>query len=190
MAKPLANGIPIGAILMRDSVANVIKPGEPQIPKHPIRADLGSARRRPWDHVRVSALGTPCQRARAEFGARGGALQTAVARHVLQRLSDVALLEHVQQVGGHLRKRLERLAARFGDLAHEHVRGRGLILGLPFRREDLPAKVVKDCRERGVLLLTCGNQTVRFVPSLTISTAEVDHACDVLESVLSLHSQA
>lgn len=31
MAKPLANGLPIGAILMRDSVAEVIKLGEPRL---------------------------------------------------------------------------------------------------------------------------------------------------------------
>jgi acetylornithine/succinyldiaminopimelate/putrescine aminotransferase len=28
MAKPLANGIPIGAILMRDKIADIIKIGE------------------------------------------------------------------------------------------------------------------------------------------------------------------
>ena len=37
-----------------------------------------------------------------------------------------------------------------------------------------------------MLILTCGNATMRFVPSLTVTDAEIDHACDVLESVLVL----
>lgn len=39
-------------------------------------------------------------------------------------------------------------------------------------------------RERGVLVLSCGKQTIRFVPSLIATEQEVDKVVDVLESVL------
>jgi len=39
-------------------------------------------------------------------------------------------------------------------------------------------------RERGVLVLSCGKSTVRFVPSLVVSEEEVERCVDTLESCL------
>ena len=66
------------------------------------------------------------------------------------------------------------------------VRGRGLMLGLPFKKADQPGKISKLCRERGMLVLTCGNNTLRLVPSLIITKEEIEKACDIIESSLTL----
>ncbi|GAA5983214.1 hypothetical protein JCM10908_000199 [Rhodotorula pacifica] len=148
MAKPLANGIPIGAIMMKDKVADVIKIG---------------------DH------GTT-------FG--GQPLQTRVAHHVVSRLATPSFLSHVSTVGSYLHSRLSALPSLFPRLVAGSPRGRGLILGLPFKRDEYVQKVVRLMRERGVLVLSCGKQTVRFVPSLIATEKEVDKVVDVLESAL------
>ena len=150
MAKPLANGVPIGAIMMRDRVADVIKLG---------------------DH------GTT-------FG--GGALQTRVGHHVLSRLLEPAFMQSIQDRAAHLDRRLARFPSLFPSIVAGPPRGRGLMRGLPLKSDDLPPKVAKLARERGVLILTCGNATMRFVPSLTLTDAETDHACDVLESSMTV----
>ena len=59
-----------------------------------------------------------------------------------------------------------------------------MILGLPFKRDEYVQKVVRLMRERGVLVLSCGKQTIRFVPSLIATEQEVDKVVDVLESAL------
>ena len=46
------------------------------------------------------------------------------------------------------------------------------------------SRVTALARERGLLILTAGSDTLRFTPSLTVSEAQVDEAMDVLESVL------
>ncbi|GAA5839281.1 hypothetical protein JCM11251_006026 [Rhodosporidiobolus azoricus] len=148
MAKPLANGLPVGAIMMKDKVAEVIKIG---------------------DH------GTT-------FG--GQPLQTRVAHHVVSRLATSSFLSQVSSVGSSLHARLAALPALFPRLIAGAPRGRGLILGLPFTRDSYVQRVVKLMRERGVLVLSCGKQTVRFVPSLTVSEEEVEKCVDVLESCL------
>ncbi|GAA6020998.1 hypothetical protein JCM8202_003811 [Rhodotorula sphaerocarpa] len=148
MAKPLANGVPIGAIMMKDKVADVIKIG---------------------DH------GTT-------FG--GQPLQTRVAHHVVSRLATPSFLSHVSTVGARLHARLSSLHTLFPRLVASPPRGRGLILGLPFHRDEYVQKIVRLMRERGVLVLSCGKQTVRFVPSLVASEQEVDKVVDVLESAL------
>lgn len=148
MAKPLANGLPIGAILMKDKVADVIKIG---------------------DH------GTT-------FG--GAPLQTRVAHHVVSRISQPSFISHVSSVGQSLKSRLSALPSLFPRLIAGPPRGRGLILGLPLTSDHLVARLVKLMRERGVLVLSCGKSTVRFVPSLVVSEEEVEKCVDTLESCL------
>ncbi|BGP08384.1 hypothetical protein NBRC10512_008137 [Rhodotorula toruloides] len=148
MAKPLANGVPIGAIMMKDKVADVIKLG---------------------DH------GTT-------FG--GQPLQTRVAHHVVSRIGASSFLSNVSSVGDSLKARLANVHALFPRLVAGPPRGRGLILGLPLTRDEYVQKVVKLMRERGVLVLSCGRQTVRFVPSLIATEADVEKVVDVLESSL------
>jgi acetylornithine aminotransferase len=120
------------------------------------------------------------------FFTSGAPLQTRVAHHVLTRITEPSFLARVESISAHLRSRLSSLRDKFPSLIPSDVRGRGLMLGLPFAKDEQPGQVIKLCRERGVLLLTCGNKTVRFVPSLIVSEEEVDKVCDVLESVLVL----
>lgn len=93
-------------------------------------------------------------------------------------------MRHVQQVSSHLHKRLSALPAQYPSLIPSEIRGKGLILGLPLADAHLPGKVAEMCRERGIFILTCGRNTLRFVPSLIVTEKEVDKAVDVLESVL------
>ena len=85
----------------------------------------------------------------------------------------------------YIHKRLSNLPKWFpGLVSKEGIRGRGLILGIPFREPQHPAELMKMARERGVLLLTAGKDAVRLVPSLNIGKEDVDIALDVIESCL------
>ena len=148
LAKPLANGFPIGAIMMKDSIADVIKLG---------------------DH------GTT-------FG--GAPLQTRVAHHVLSRISEPSFLQHVNSVSAYLREKLVQTAAKYPSLVPSPVRGRGLMLGMPLANAHLPGQIAEKCRERGVLVLTCGRNTLRFVPSLIVKEPEVDQMIETLDAVM------
>lgn len=108
-------------------------------------------------------------------------MATALGLHVLRRLQELSA--DVLENGAHLQARLSRLADWFPGVVGP-VRGRGLILGLPFAGAGTNARIVELARQRGVLVLTAGKDVVRFVPSLTVSRAEVDHAVDVIEGCL------
>ncbi|KAL7413244.1 pyridoxal phosphate-dependent transferase [Mrakia frigida] len=147
MAKPLANGIPIGAILVRDEIVKV---------------------------VTVGSHGTT-------FG--GNVLCTRLAHHVLGRLSAPTFLSSLSTTSSLLTTLLSRLPTLFPTLIPSPVRGRGLILGIPFSHPDAPGRFVELCRERGVLLLTAGTDCVRVLPSLNVSEEECRRAVGVMESV-------
>ncbi|KAH7887992.1 acetylornithine and succinylornithine aminotransferase [Phlebopus sp. FC_14] len=147
-AKPLANGYPIGAVLLRDTIASTMTTG---------------------------THGTT-------FG--GSPMACAVGYYVLSRLSDSASTAHIAEISAHLGGRLELLPKWFPEVLQQNVRGRGLIRGLGFKDEKHPSRVVQMARERGVFVLTAGNNVVRLVPSLNVQKEQVDFAVDVLEGCL------
>ena len=144
LAKPLAGGLPMGAILVNGAIASAVKPG---------------------DH------GTT-------FG--GGPLVSHVARYVLGRLSDPALLAHVRETGAWFGDELRALMGRTGKV--RAVRGAGFMWGAD-THEPAP-RLVDRAREAGLLLVTAGEHTLRFLPPLVISRDDLARGLGILEGVL------
>ncbi|CAD6884041.1 unnamed protein product [Tilletia laevis] len=155
MAKPLANGYPIGAVLMRQHVADAITVGD-----HGTTFGGGALGSRIAHHV----LG----RMDAEV------LQTnlhASSAHLFQRLERVRelfpdLIKHEPAAGS------------------ASPRGRGLIVGISMHKPAHAGHVVKLARERGLIVLSAGSDAVRILPSLTVTIEQVDEAVDILESCM------
>ena len=104
---------------------------------------------------------------------------------MLSQLSRQEFVRNMMGTSALLLNRLERLSEWFPSLMGE-IRGRGLMIGLVMRREGDPQRLVELARERGLLLLTCGKDCVRLVPSLNVKDTEVSDAVDVIESCLGL----
>ena len=111
----------------------------------------------------------------------GNPLACRLAHHVLTRLADPALQEGVAARGAVLVRGLRQLADRFPALATE-IRGRGLLLGLQLSED--PSAIVRAARERGLLVITAGTNTLRFVPSLLISEREIQEGLAILEQAI------
>jgi 4-aminobutyrate aminotransferase len=95
------------------------------------------------------------------------------------------------RVGTHFMRRLEALKGEFPCIGE--VRGKGLMIGMELIENDAertPARdlcdaVVTRAYHNGLILLTCGTSTVRFMPPLSVSEAEVDEAVGLLRNALS-----
>jgi 4-aminobutyrate aminotransferase len=95
------------------------------------------------------------------------------------------------RVGTHFMRRLEALKGEFPCIGE--VRGKGLMIGMELIENDAertPARdlcdaVVTRAYHNGLILLTCGTSTVRFMPPLSVSEAEVDEAVGLLRDALS-----
>jgi predicted acetylornithine/succinylornithine family transaminase len=144
LAKPIAGGLPMGAILVTDEIAASIQPG---------------------DH------GTT-------FG--GGPFVASVARHVLERVSDAALLESVRTNGQWLGAELRGMAnsaARIRD-----VRGVGFIWGIDVHEPS--GDVVARARDEGLLLVGAGDYTLRILPPLVATRADLEEGLHRLQRAL------
>ena len=61
------------------------------------------------------------------------------------------------------------------------IRGKGLMIGIETDL-DLSQLVVK-ARERGLIILTAGQNVIRLLPPLTISSQEINRAIRVLRDI-------
>jgi 4-aminobutyrate aminotransferase len=94
------------------------------------------------------------------------------------------------KMGEHFLRRLHAFADKYPVIGQ--VRGKGLMIGMELvtdRVSKTPAKKLCDALitrayHNGLILLSCGQSTVRFMPPLVIEAADVDEAMDIVEHSL------
>jgi acetylornithine/N-succinyldiaminopimelate aminotransferase len=129
----------------------------------------------------VASAGVSC----FEYGDQGGTfggnpLMAAVGRAVVETVRQPAFLRAVVANGTYLADRLKALAA---DHGHGDVRGRGLLLALELKGQDAK-KVATRALDHGLLINAPRPDTLRFMPALTVSEAEIDEMLARLEPSL------
>jgi len=111
----------------------------------------------------------------------GNPLACRLAHYIVSRLSSSDLQAGVLAKERLFRAGFAKLKRRFPTQIQE-IRGRGLILGVQL--DQNPAPIVTAARERGLLIITCGTNTLRFVPPLVISEEEIEEGLGVLEEAM------
>lgn len=111
----------------------------------------------------------------------GNPLACRLAHYIFSRLSDPDLQSSVCDKEKLFRQRFARLHEKYPKHVKE-TRGRGLILGLQLTVDPTP--IVTAARERGLLIITCGKNTLRFVPPLIISEEEIEEGLGILEQAM------
>jgi 4-aminobutyrate aminotransferase len=120
----------------------------------------------------------------------GNPVVAAAANAVLDVVEEENLLQNATEVGAHLQSELGELAEshdRIGD-----VRGLGLMIGVEFVDPetgdpdgDLSEAVMHTAWQHGLMVLPCGQSTVRFAPPLTISRAQATTGVELFGEALS-----
>ena len=108
----------------------------------------------------------------------GNPLMAAVGCAVVETVGAPEFLARVTGTGAYLAERLRALAATRG---HGEVRGRGLLLALELAQPNAPA-IVRAALEHGLLVNAPRPTSLRFMPALNVTTAEVDRMIDLLEA--------
>lgn len=111
----------------------------------------------------------------------GNPLGARVGSYVLSQVSDVDFLSDVSKKSEIFRSYFEELKKDFPESIVE-VRGEGLLLGIQFKED--PSKIVDAARERGLLVITAGGNTVRFVPALNIKDDVIKAGLDIFRDAV------
>jgi acetylornithine/N-succinyldiaminopimelate aminotransferase len=113
----------------------------------------------------------------------GNALAATAALTVLAVLDDEKLVEGAKNKGDHLARALGALCGRHTDLVGPE-RGAGLLRAVPLKAGFEPRAVLAAVRDRGVLLITAGDSSIRFCPPLTVTEEQLDEGVRALEEAL------
>jgi len=119
----------------------------------------------------------------------GNPVSIAAALATIELLQG-GLIENAATVGRHMLERMQAWPGRYPAVGN--VRGLGLMIGVEIvagQAEKTPApqlrdRIVEVCFRKGLLLLGCGESTLRFSPPLIVSREQADFALDVVEGVL------
>ena len=98
----------------------------------------------------------------------------AAAGAATLKLIEGGLMENAGRMGARLRAGIERAAGEHGGV--RDVRGVGLMIGVEFASHEAANAVEQAAFERGLLVLECGEATIRLCPPLIIDEAAVDTA--------------
>lgn len=106
---------------------------------------------------------------------------------IMEIMEEEDLLAHTRKAGGHMLGRLQELAQRY-DCA-SNPRGLGLMCALDISSRELRDAILSTCRLNGLIILGCGQSSIRFRPPLVITARELDAGLEVLESAISAESR-
>jgi acetylornithine/N-succinyldiaminopimelate aminotransferase len=153
LAKGLAGGIPVGAVLGGEKTAGVFETG-----------DHGST-----------------------FG--GNLIAAAAGLVVLETVNNPAFLKEITRKGG----KIQDIIRSWKHPAVKDVRGRGLMIAVDLDTEAWPVLEEAIARAGGVngkgdgpglLMLSAGPKTLRFLPPYIISNSEIETGLEILKSCL------
>jgi 4-aminobutyrate aminotransferase len=106
------------------------------------------------------------------------------------RLLEEKYIQNAARMGEYIMKRIADWPKRHAMVGQ--VRGRGLMIGIELVKSqetrephsEARGKVLQRAFEKGLVLIGCGESTLRFVPPLIVEQGHADAALDILERCL------
>lgn len=110
----------------------------------------------------------------------GNPLATAAGKTVIKELLENGVLENVYKQGNYLTSKLNELKSK-KDVIKE-IRGIGLMQGIEL--DVLASDIINKAMEKGLLLASAGSNVIRFVPSLIVTSEQIDEMIDILSECI------
>ena len=110
----------------------------------------------------------------------GNPLAGAAVSKVFDLFEEMDIIGNVANVAAYLEEQLDKLVEKY-DCIKER-RGKGLMQGLEF---TMPVKdIIANVMENGMIIISAGANTLRFLPPLTIQKEHVDEMIGILEKAI------
>ena len=115
----------------------------------------------------------------------GTALAAAAAMAVQEAFDKEGVLENCAEMGSYMMEKLTAIGKKYAFV--QGVRGKGLMIGLALGSTAAPVQAL--IQKRNLLVLTAGENVVRFVPPLNVKKCDVDKALAIVDEALAEFAQ-
>ncbi len=113
----------------------------------------------------------------------GNYLSSAASLAVLEVLEPMYDEGLIAQTLAYFSQKLKNIASKYDTLFEKEV-GLGLMCGLRAKNAEIQGNIFKNAMGEGLVILKAGRNTVRFLPSITITKNEIDEGFVRFEKVL------
>ena len=117
----------------------------------------------------------------------GGNPVSCAASLATLALVENELMDNARKMGPYLLRRLSKLETKYKCV--KNIRGKGLMIAMDLYQDDQPShdaayQFEQKCFQEGLLVLGCGEYSVRLTPPLIVQKSQIDIAVDIMETVL------
>ncbi len=105
----------------------------------------------------------------------GSVIDLALGIEIIKVIKKRKLLDHVNKMGWYLRKRLNEAENI------DNVRGLGLMNAFDLSTARKRDNVILECLKNGLVLVGCGDKSIRVIPSYIVSKKDIDVGVDIIE---------
>lgn len=112
----------------------------------------------------------------------GNAISTAMGYKIIEVIQKENLLTNATRMGDHLLDGLRTLES--GHQFLHDARGLGLMAAISVSTDRTRNRILQRAFQKGLLLLGCGFESIRFLPPLNVNQREIDIALNILDDVL------
>lgn len=130
---------------------------------------------------RVDEVETNCFKVSSRINSTWGGNLVDMVRfgRILNIIEEDNLVNNADTVGKYLLAQLESLETQYQYLTN--ARGKGLMCAIDLPDSHSRDAVISECIAHGMMILSCGENTVRFRPPLTVTVDQIDEGLDILE---------
>ncbi len=101
---------------------------------------------------------------------------------ILEVIERENLLENVRVQGAFLKSELQKLESEFDNVSN--VRGMGLFLAFDLPSDAERNDIIKKAMENKLILLSCGERTIRFRPHLNVNREDLEKTISIIRGIL------
>lgn len=109
------------------------------------------------------------------------------SKHIMKAIKEDSLVENARIVGDYLLAELYLIQEDFPELIR-NVRGLGLMCSFDLPDEQKRKQFLDLSFEHKLLILGCGNKSIRFRPNLAVTKSEIDEGLTIVRKILTLLS--
>jgi L-lysine 6-transaminase len=102
---------------------------------------------------------------------------------ILEIIEEESLVDNARAVGEHLLKELNSLEQEFPKLV-DNTRGRGLFCAMDIATAQERDQLKTRAYEEGLILIGCGDRSIRFRPPLNLTKDEVNEGLTIIRKAL------